>query len=141
VTSIDPRAQLAALRSRLGGRAAGAWRVEGDRLVLIAFDPAPDLPAEVARGFEAATRSVALTLVDLGIVRAASAGEVSVSVAADLPANAGSGLWLRAFGAARSVAVPIEGRDGRIEGVVSVAIGPEPDERAVSAMIRAVPWG
>ena len=140
MSSIDVRAELAALRSRLGGRAAGAWRLEGDRLVLIAFDPAPDLTPAVAQGFEAATRSVDLTLVDLGIVRAATTGEAFVSVAAELPPETGSGHWLRAFGAARSVAVPIEAPDGRIGAVVSVALGPAPDEQAVSAMIRAVEW-
>jgi hypothetical protein len=138
--SIDVRAELAALRSRLGGRAAGAWRLEGDRLVLIAFDPAPDLPPAVTLGFEAATREVDLTLVHLGIVRAATTGESFASIAADLPVDTGSGLWLRAFGAARSVAVPIVSRDGSIGAVVSVAMGHEPDEQAVSAMIRAVEW-
>src|SRR5207302_220236 len=118
------RSRLADLRSRLGGRAAGAWRVEGDHLALVAFDPAPDLPAEVAHGFEAATRSVDRTLVDLGIVRAATTGRVAVSVAAQLPADAGSGRWLRAFGAARSVAVPVVGDDEQVEAVISVAMGP-----------------
>jgi hypothetical protein len=37
--------------------------------------------------------------------------------------------------------VPVAGPDGRIGGVVSVAIGPEADDRAVSAMIRAAHWG
>src|SRR5258708_37568283 len=135
MSSIDVRQQLAALRSRLGGRAAGAWRPDGDRLVLIAFDPAPDLPPAVALGFEAATREVDLTLVHLGIVRAASTGETCVSIAAELPPEAGSGLWLRAFGAARSVAVPIAGRDGRVEDVVSVALRLAADEPAVCARI------
>lgn len=137
---VDVRSRLDALRSRLGGRAAGAWRPEGDRLVLIAFSPAPDLPPAVALGFEAATREVDLGLAHLGIVRAATTGETSVSIAADLPPDTGSGLWLRAFGAARSVAVPIVGRDGKIGAVVSVALGIEPEEPAVSAMIRAVDW-
>jgi hypothetical protein len=140
MSSADVRTELAALRSRLGGRAAGVWRLEADRLVLIAFDPAPDLPAAVALGFEAATRSVDLTLVHLGIVRAATTGETFVSVAAELPPEIGSGHWLRAFGAARSVAVPIEGRDGQIGAVVSVALGLEPDVHSVSAMIRATEW-
>jgi hypothetical protein len=140
MASPDVRQQLAALRSRLGGRAAGAWRPEGDRLVLIAFDPAPDLPPAVALGFEAATREVDLTLVHLGIVRAATTGDPFVSIAAELPPETGSGLWLRAFGAERSVAVPIAGRDGRIGAVVSVALGLEPGEPAVSAMIRAAEW-
>ena len=137
---MDPdvvRARLAALRSRLDGRAAGAWKVEGDRLAQVAFDPAPDLPADVAEGFAAATRSVDLARLDLGIVAAAS-GRVVVSVAADLPADAGSGYWLRAFGAYRSVAVPISEGDGKVTFVVSVALGPEPADEDVTGLIRRI---
>ncbi len=132
--------RLAAIRSRLGGRAAGAWRLEGGRLVLVAFDPAPGLPAAVAVGFVDATRSVDLALADLGIVRAATEGRVVVSVAAGLPAEVGSGRWLRAFGAARSVAVPILGGGGRVAAVVSIALGPEPDDEAVASAIRDGGW-
>ncbi len=128
--------RLAALRVRLGGRAAGIWKVEGDRLAQVAFDPAPDLPREVAEGFAAATISVDLARRDLGIVEAAASGKVVVSVAASLPPEAGSGYWLRAFGATRSVAVPILGADGRAGAVVSVALGPEPGDEAVAALIR-----
>ena len=140
MTSDEVRKQLAGLRSRLGGRAAGAWRVEGGELCLIAFDPAPDLPPAVAMGFEVATRSVDLSLVELGIVRAATGGEIAVSIASELPADAGSGLWLRSFGAARSVAVPVASPDGRPLAVVSVALGLEPEGDEVSAMIRAAKW-
>ncbi len=128
--------RLAALRRALGGRAAGAWRVEADRLALVAFDPAPDLPADVALGFEVATRSVSRSLVALGIARAAASGEPAVSLAATLPSDAGSGYWLRAFGASRSVAVPIPGEAGRAGWIVSVALGPEPGDDAVIATIR-----
>ncbi len=136
----DPIAdRLAALRRSLDGRAAGVWRVGRDRLDRIAFDPAPDLPAPVAEGFEAATRSVDLDRLELGIVRAAGTGETVVSRAAGLPADVGSGFWLRAFGAARSVAVPIA-RDGRVDLVVSIALGEGPDDAAVSGAIRGAGW-
>jgi hypothetical protein len=135
---MDPdvtRSRLAAVRFRLGGRAAGIWRVEADRLEQVAFDPAPDLPTEVANGFEAATRSVDRSLLGLGIVKAAASGRVVASVAAELPADSGSGYWLRAFGASRSVAVPVVDDGGRVALVVSIALGPEPDSEAVAAFL------
>jgi hypothetical protein len=132
----DDRERLAALRARLNARAAGAWKVEGDRLAQVAFDPAPDLPSAVAEGFAAATGSVDLTRLDLGIVEAAVSGRVTVSIAANLPAGTGSGYWLRAFGASRSVAVPIFEGDGKVAAVVSVALGPEPEDEVVAEIIR-----
>ena len=135
------REQLAVLRTRLAGRAAGAWKVEGDRLEQLAFDPAPDLPAEVAEGFAAATLTVDLARLDLGIVRAAATRQAVASIARELPAGAGSGYWLRAFGASRSVAVPILDEGGRVAFVVSLALGFDPDDEAVEAEIRGVSEG
>jgi hypothetical protein len=40
----------------------------------------------------------------------------------ELPADSGSGRWLRAFGAGRSVAVPIRDERGAVAGVFSVAL-------------------
>ncbi len=110
--------------------------VSGDRLEQVAFDPAPDLPPEVAERFAAASRSVELTRLELAIARAASTGRVVVSIAADLPSEIGSGYWLRAFGAARSVAVPIVEPGDNVTLVVSVALGPEPDAESVANMLR-----
>jgi hypothetical protein len=125
-----PSAQLEALRAALGARAAGWWRVTDDRLNLVAFAPAPDLPAEVAHGFAEAARSVPITPSRLGIVRAALDGSPVVSRAAELPPEEGSGLWLRRFGAGRSVAVPVRDRSGAVAWVVSVALAdtPPPDD-------------
>jgi hypothetical protein len=92
----------------LNARAVGLWHVEGHSLVLDVFHPAEDLPADVASGFAQATESVSLDLLDLGIVRAALHLQVTVSKAADLPPHTGSGYWLRAFSADRSIAVPLE---------------------------------
>ena len=128
--------RLAALRAQLSGRAAGAWVIDGDRLAQVAFDPAPDMPPEVAEGFASATRTVDLARLDLGIVKAAATGQVVVSFALELPAETGSGYWLRAFGSSRSVAVPILGAEGKVALVVSVALGPEPADEAVAAAIR-----
>ena len=129
------KTSLAALRARLEARAAGAWRVQGDRLEQVAFEPAADLPIEVEEGFAAATRSVDLSLVDLGIVKAVLTARGAVSRTLELPADRGSGYWLRAFGASRSVAVPILGADGKVALVVSIALGPEPSDEAVAGAI------
>jgi hypothetical protein len=130
------RSSLVALRSRFGGRAAGAWQVEGDRLVQVAFVPAPDMPVEVAEGFADATRSVDLDRVNLAIVQVVLKGRAFVAIASELPPEDGSGYWLRAFGADRSVAVPIAGAGGRVERVVSLALGSVPEAREVEAAIR-----
>ena len=98
------------------------------------------MPDEVARGFAEATRSVAA---GPGATSGSSApprtGEPAVSRAAELPADAGSGLWLRRFGAARSVAVPVRRRLGaRSSGVVSVALARRrPTTPVVAAAIGA----
>ena len=99
--------RLADLARALSARAAGVWRVEGDRLVQVAFVAGEGLAEEVARAFAEATRSVSRAQGDLGIVRAATLGVVTASRTAELPAETGSGFWLRAFGASRSVAVPL----------------------------------
>jgi hypothetical protein len=128
--------RLAALRTRLSARAAGAWKVSGDQLEQVAFDATPDMPREVAERFTSATRSVDLARLELGIVQAAVAGRVVVSIAAELRAEAGSGYWLREFKAARSIAVPIVRPSGNVLLVVSVALGLDPDAEAVAATLR-----
>jgi hypothetical protein len=127
---------LASLRSSLGARAAGVWRVEVDELIQLAFDATPDMPAEVAARFASATFTVPLDRRELGIVAAVESARRVVSRAEDLPPDSGSGYWLRAFGADRSVAVPIAGPTG-IAGVVSVALaGSEWADDAVEALLR-----
>ena len=126
---------LDALRVRFGARAAGWWRVDGDRLEQVAFSAAADMPEDVSVGFAGATRSVPMGHGDLGIVRAAATGTPAVSRASELPADSGSGLWLRRFGAARSVAVPVPRGNG---WVVSMALASEtPDDASVAAAIRS----
>ena len=128
-----------ALRLAIGARAAGFWHVRGDRLLLVSFAPAPDMPEEVAHRFRENAREVGLDRLELGIVNAVIARSPAVSVAGRLPVETGSGYWLRAFGAERSVAVPIFDFDGAIVAVLSAALptlGPPPDDRIVAA-IRA----
>jgi hypothetical protein len=134
--SEDLCERLAAIRSQLSARAAGAWRITCDRLEQVAFDAAPDLSREVAEGFASATRSVDLDRLELGIVQAAAKGRIVISVAAELPSEIGSGYWLRAFSALRSIAVPITQPGGQVFLVVSVALGVEPDAESVASMLR-----
>lgn len=113
-----------------GARAAGAWRVEGEELVLVRFLGAADLPAEVAEGFAAATRRVLLSATNLGIVCAAVGKSPWVAKIAEIAPDAGSGYWLRAFGATFSVAVPRYNRDREADGVIAVAIASSPEGEA-----------
>jgi hypothetical protein len=123
---------LDSLLARLDARAAGVWRVEGDRLVRLAFVAAGDMPRNVAEGFAAATSEVGLDRLDLGIVAAAVERRRKVSLAAGLPTDSGSGYWLRAFGASRSVALPVG------SWVVSVALaGDGPTDDEVEAILLA----
>jgi hypothetical protein len=134
---------LAALRARLEARAAGVWQVRAQNLEALAFDAAPDMASEVAAGFAAATFLVSLDRRELGVVAAVLERRPLVSVAAELPADIGSGYWLRAFGASRSVAVPIADPNGSIASVVSVAMaagGPSDDDVATLIRAEAAEW-
>ena len=63
---------------------------------------------------------------------------MTASRTAELPAEAGSGFWLRAFGASRSVAVPLLDARGGVHAVVSVALDESPlDDEAVADRIRS----
>src|SRR5947209_3438562 len=114
----SPLERLETLRATLDARAAGWWRLEGSRMIQVAFAAAADMPEEVSVGFAEATRAVPLSDVSLGIVKAAVEGRPAVSLTDKLPSEVGSGLWLRRFGAERSVAVPVAGPGGRVVAVV-----------------------
>ncbi|MFO0908126.1 MAG: hypothetical protein U0794_07170 [Isosphaeraceae bacterium] len=123
---------LETLRAALDARAAGWWGRTEATLVQLAFTSAADLPTDVAEAFARATRSVPLSEVSLGIVKAAIESGVAASHAAELPPTEGSGLWLRRFAAERSVAVacgPI-GDDAQPTWVVSVALAAAPPSDA-----------
>lgn len=116
--------------------------MRGDSLLQLAFEAAPDMPDAVARGFAEATRVVPLDRLELGIVKAAVERRTVVSVAVDLDPTAGSGYWLRAFGADRSVAVPRRDRSGTVVGVFSVAmVGDDPDAETVRSVLEAIDQG
>jgi cystathionine beta-lyase/cystathionine gamma-synthase len=121
-SDASAQGRVAALLQSADARAAGCWRVTGDRLEQVAFVAGPGLADEVARAFAQATRSVALSQTALGIVQAARTGETMVSRVEELPADTGSGLWLRRFGATRSVAVPVRDAHGTVRAVVSMAL-------------------
>jgi hypothetical protein len=131
-----PEECLATLLTRVGARAAGWWRLVGDRLEQVAFLAVEDMPAVVAREFAAATRSVPMDQTGLGILAAARTGKVTVSRVDELPAEFGSGLWLRKFGAMRSIALPSRGPSGDVIRVISVALSePSPDDTTIARLI------
>ena len=140
---LTPDDCLEAFRAEIGARAAGWWRLRDGGLELVAFAAAGDMLTQIAVDFMRATHSVALSQTALGIVEAAVEGVVVVSRAEDLPPDEGSGLWLRRFGAARSVAVPVSVKGGGARRIVSVALGgPPPDDAEVASAIRmaAASW-
>lgn len=139
-TSVD---RLEAFRAEIGARAAGWWRLRDEGLELVAFAAVRDILSSVALEFMLATHRVALSQTAMGIVKAAVEGVVVVSRVEELPPDAGSGLWLRRFGAARSVAVPVSVTEGGVRRIVSVALGGSPpDDAEVASAIRqaAASW-
>jgi hypothetical protein len=126
------------LRDALEAKAVGFWWVDTDCLKMMAFSASPRLAEGVPQSFVDATEFVPLDRTELGIVAAATTGTVVVSRAAELPAETGSGYWLRAFGAARSVAVPIVGTEGATCVVVSAALADGSDDDDVADRIRGL---
>lgn len=137
VPAEDPSTWLRSALQALDGRAIGLWRIEADGLVQVCFD-APSIDPGAARRFAEATRSLELDRLNLGIVKAASTGKVTVSLVAELPAESGSGYWLRAFGAERSVAVPLEVNEGTIGWVFSIALGLSPEAAEVARILKSI---
>jgi hypothetical protein len=126
------RQHVASLRLDLGARAAGYWWLAGDWLEQVAFE-------DVAHRFAEATRSVPITAgTEFGIVRAALTNSPAISRVSELPDDAGSGYWLRAFGAIRSVAVPLHDAKGAVRAVASVALADSDlDDQTVAERIHA----
>jgi hypothetical protein len=97
----------AAICEEFQAQASGFWMVEGDRLIQAAF-VGHRLDPGVAHDFAEATRTVPIDRNSrLGIVGAAVTGQPTVSRISELPPDVGSGRWLRAFNAVRSIAVPL----------------------------------
>jgi hypothetical protein len=133
------RQHVASLRLDLEARAAGYWWLAGDWLEQIAFAPSPTLDEDVAHRFAEATRSVPISAgTEFGIVRAALTNSPAISRVSELPDDAGSGYWLRAFGAIRSVAVPLHDAKGAVRAVASVALAESDlDDQTVAERIHA----
>ncbi|MFO0889389.1 MAG: hypothetical protein U0790_09650 [Isosphaeraceae bacterium] len=137
----DVLRRVVVLCAEIGARAAGCWRVdpERERLIQVAFVPGAGLDPEVARAFAEATREVSIRQEGLGIVVAALSGEPAVSRVEALSPDSGSGRWLRAFGADRSIAVPVLGPDPGTRIVCSVAVSrPSVDDVWIARRIREV---
>jgi hypothetical protein len=140
MTDPSPTSEpMSALLDLFKGRAIGLWRVERDELVLARFD-APELDEAVAAAFADATRRVPLSRIDLGIVKAATQDRPAVSRVAELADDgAGSGHWLRAFGAKTSVAVGLRRRpDAPIVGVLAIACATELDEDMLNKVVNTM---
>ncbi len=134
----DCHAPVASLLRDLGARAAGLWWVEGECLVQAAFVRSSELSVQVADDFAAATRIVPRSETRLGIVGAVTTGETTVSRVSELPETVGSGLWLRAFGAERSIAVPLRDDRGILQGVLSVALPDQSvSDEEIASKVRA----
>jgi hypothetical protein len=133
----DVRTGVAEVCAALGARAAGYWELdlENGRLIQLAFVPGAGLAPDVGREFAAATLIVPMTQKNLGIVTAALTGMPAISRADELPPDSGSGRWLRAFDASRSVAVPILDAKGSVRGVISVAL-PADNEALDQAIVE-----
>jgi len=116
---------LAELLELTQARATGLWRRDGQRLVLLGFRGADDMPDAVKGEFVEATRSVSLTQTGLGIVQAVVSGAPALSFVDAQPRTpATSAGWLARFGAARSVAVPVVEGD-RVIGVIAISTAQE----------------
>jgi hypothetical protein len=135
---IDFPGLLCSLMDQTEGRASGLWRIEPDRLELVCFAGCATLAPAVATAFEEATRVVPLDRAELSIVRAARSGEVVEAEAVSWNRETGSGYWLRAFGAARSIAVPVFsiGVPERPWGVLSLAVNGAAAAESIAARIR-----
>lgn len=116
------RRAVAYVHEKAGARATGSWRYADRRLSIEYFMACPEMKPEVAEGFPKATADVPVTDTGLGIVLAARAGVTTEYRAIDLPPDAGSGYWIRAFEADRSVAVPQFDAAGNLKRILSVAV-------------------
>ncbi|MDX2039388.1 MAG: hypothetical protein SFX72_22270 [Isosphaeraceae bacterium] len=113
--------RVADIRVRLGARAAGAWRLSDDSLVRTAFSHATDMPEDVVSSFCSASERFRLSDVEFGVVKAAVELLPVVSRRSH-SGSPGSGRWLEAFDADRSIAVPILDDSGRLAAVFAVAL-------------------
>ncbi|QDU61578.1 hypothetical protein Pan216_24390 [Planctomycetes bacterium Pan216] len=115
----EVEAWLERFRSRFQARASGLWRREGEHLVVLGHAFAPDFDKDVAREFMAAVESVSLERTGLGIVKAAVDDATAVARTDAGPVDSSS--WLKRFGAACSVAIPLHAGE-RVTGILAIAL-------------------
>ncbi|MEI7922094.1 MAG: hypothetical protein WCJ40_09315 [Planctomycetota bacterium] len=125
------------VHDKANARATGIWMHENDVLHLELFLPSRQIQECIAGGFAEATAKVPVTDTGLGIVLAARARQITEYRAVDLPPESGSGYWLRAFRADRSVAVPFFDKNGDLKRILSVAVvGLEIPTQTYSSIIQ-----
>jgi hypothetical protein len=113
---------VAHVHAKAAARATGSWSYRDNQLTLEFFMACPEMKPEVATGFPQATAYVPVTDTGLGIVLAARTRQTTEYRALDLPPDSGSGYWIRAFEADRSVAVPQFDATGQLIRILSVAV-------------------
>ena len=104
-------------------RASGCWRIQHGFLNLVGFGRASDMPDDVSRGFQLATRCVSLDQLGLGIVKAAVTAQPAVGRRdAQSTGLDGSASWIAKFASNTSLAVPIRNNESQIViGVLAVS--------------------
>jgi GAF domain-containing protein len=117
--SIEHAVELAPLLEATQARAVGCWRRTRDALELAGFLAVDEMPPFVQAEFVAQTRRVPISRREFGIVQAVTGRGPAVNHRQSGPA-VGSPGWLDRFGAASSLAVPIEGA-GKLRGAIAVA--------------------
>lgn len=113
---------LRLLNIQIGGRAAGFWRLHDETLQLAGFAAAPEMAKETQAEFAAATSSVPLTEMGLGIVNAAVRKEPVYACAE--PVNGelkDSASWIVRFDARMSLSCPVITPSGDVWGVLAVS--------------------
>lgn len=120
---------LRLLNIQVGGRAAGFWRLHENVLELEGFAADPDMPEETQAEFAAATSSVPLTELGLGIVNAAVKKEPVYAFAEPVDGKlVDSASWIVRFGAKMSLSCPVVNPDGNLWGVLAVSFTNEHDD-------------
>lgn len=119
----SPRAvAMEALLIATSARAVGLWELVDSNLIQWGFAACPEMPAEVARDFAAATKSVPVSKDGLGIVRAVNTRVPTVAtLQPEITGLPGSAGWIARFGATHSLSAPLIDARGVLRGALAVS--------------------
>lgn len=111
-----------ALLDATSARAVGLWQLVDTNLVQWGFAACADMPADVARDFAAATKSVPVSKDGLGIVRAVNTRVPTVAtLQPEITGLPGSAGWIARFGATHSLSAPLIDSQGTLRGALAVS--------------------